>query len=106
VTAAIFTDPALGAALAVRYSTRCVIAFYHSVTDAGGFWVHSPDGTRSVLVDQEGVVEEGKSILGEEPYDLEEFNEYSVLGALELLGLDLLDGVEASTRCALLRLAT
>jgi hypothetical protein len=107
VTADIFDRPEVGAALASRYHTRVVSAFGHSVIGECGFRVHTPGGTRSVLVTPEGVVEdEGEPIPGEEPVDPEEYNEHSVLGVLELLGLDIADGVESSTRCALLQLAT
>jgi hypothetical protein len=51
------------------------------------------------------VEDEGEPIPGEESVDPEEYSEYSVLAALELLGLDIADGVEASGRCAVVQLA-
>ncbi len=106
VTAHIFDNPEIGADLASRYGTRVVSAFGHCVTGDFGFRIHTPSDTRSVLVTQGGVIEdEGVPIPGEEPVDPEEYNEYSVLGTLELLGLDIADGVESSTSCALLQLA-
>jgi hypothetical protein len=106
VTAQIFDNPGIGEELATRYGTRVVSAFGHSVTGDCGFRVHTPSCTRAVLVTPEGVIEdEGEPIPGEDPVDPEEYNEDSVLAALELLGLDIADGVETSTRCALLRLA-
>jgi hypothetical protein len=106
LTAYVFDHPRVGAGLALRYRTRVVSAFGHSVTGDCGFRVHWPGGARSVLVTPEGVAEnEGGPVPGEEPVDANEYNEYSVLGTLALLGLDIVDGVESSTRCALLRLA-
>lgn len=37
--------------------------------------------------------------------DLDQHEMYSVLDVLELVGLDVADGVEASARCAVLELA-
>jgi hypothetical protein len=107
VTGRIFDEVDLGARLADKYATRVVSAYGSSVTGFCGFRVHMPGGIRSVLVDQDGLVEdEGEPIPGEEPVDPETFDEYSVLDTLELLGLDIADGVETSGRCALLQFAT
>lgn len=103
----IFDDVDLGSRLAHQYATRVVSAYGSSVSGFCGFRVHTPGGLRSVLVDQNRLVEdEGDPIPGEEPVDPETFNEYSVLDILELLGLDIADGVESSSRCALLQFAT
>ena len=107
VTGPIFDDVELGARLARRYATRVVSAYGSSVSGFCGYRVHTPGGLRSVLVGQERVVEdEGEPIPGEEPLDPDTFNEYSVPGTLELLGLDIADGVESSGRCALVQFAT
>jgi hypothetical protein len=106
LTAELFDNPEMGATLASRYSTRVVGAFGFTVTGGCGFRVHSPTGTRSVLVDQHGVVEnEGEPIPGEVSTDLDKHDMYSVLDILSLLGLDIADGVERSTQCALVMLA-
>lgn len=106
MTADVFDHPAAGAALAARYSTRVVSAFGHTVAGGCGFRVYTPAGARSVVVDQDGVVEdEGEPIPGEDTAHLAKHDMYSVLDTLGLLGLDLADGVESSTRCALVRLA-
>jgi hypothetical protein len=105
LTAYIFDHPEIGETLANQYRTRVVSAFGHSVTGECGYRVHTPGAIRSVLVTAEGVIEEeGEPIPGEDPIDPEEFSEDSVLASLELLGLDIADGVESSTRCALLQL--
>jgi hypothetical protein len=107
VTGLIFDDVDLGARLAGEYATRVVSAYGNSVSGCCGFRVHTPGGLRSVLVDQDRLVEdEGEPIPGEEPVDPETFNEYSVLDTLELLGLDIADGVESSRQCALVQFAT
>jgi hypothetical protein len=105
VTGPIFDDVDLGSRLADEFATRVVSAYGSSVSGFCGFRVHIPGGgLRSVLVDQNGLVaDEGEPIPGEEPVDPDTFNEYSVLDTLELLGLDIADGVESASRCALLQ---
>jgi hypothetical protein len=106
MTADLFDNPEVGAALAARYATRVVCAFAHSVTGGCGYRVHTPAGTRSVVVDESGVVEnEGEPLPGEDTADLDKHDMYSVLDVLGLVGLDVADGVEASVQCAALQLA-
>ena len=106
MTADLFDNPEAGAALSARYVTRVVSAFGQTVAGGCGFRAHTPAGTRSVVVDHDGVVEdEGEPLPGEDTTDLDKHDMYSVLDTLGLLGLDFADGVESSTRCALVRLA-
>ncbi len=105
-TADLFDNTEIGAALAVRYGTRVVCAFGHTVAGSCGYRVHTPAGTRSVVIDQEGVIEnDGMPLPGEDTTDLDQHDMYSVLDILGLLGLDIVDGVESSTQCALVQLA-
>ena len=106
IAGAAFRDPDLATAFATRHSTRVVLAYGNSVSGMYGFRVHSPDMSRAVLVDQDEVVEdEGQRLPGEDPVIADEYNEESVLHALSLLGIDLIDGVESASRAALLQLA-
>src|SRR5262249_9802302 len=106
VTAHLFDHPEVAAALAARYGTRVVSAFAHSVTGGRGERDHGAAGTRSVVIDQNRVVEDaGEALPGEDTADLHKHDMYSVLDVLALLGLDVADGVEASRRCAVVQLA-
>jgi hypothetical protein len=106
VTAHLFDRPEVATGLAARYGTRVVGAFAHSVTGGCGYRVHTPAGSRAVVIDQDRVVEDaGEPLPGEDTTDLHQHDMYSVLDVLALLGLDVADGVEASTRCAIVRLA-
>lgn len=107
VTGEIFEDlDFVAAALAEELSTRVVSAYGNSVSGMCGFRVHSPGATRAVLVADGGVVEdEGEPIPGEVPVVFDEYNEYSVLQALKLLGIDIAEGVERCSRSALIQFA-
>jgi hypothetical protein len=106
LTCYLFDNPEVGPTLASRFGTRVVAAFAYCVMGSCGYRVHSAAGTRSVVVDQDGVVEDhGEPIPGEDTTDLHLHDMYSVLDILGLLGLDVEDGVESSTRCAVLQLA-
>lgn len=106
VTVAVFDNPEVGEALVKRFGTRVVTACGHSVSGGCGFRIHSPAGTRSVIKTEEGVVEnEGELLPGEEPIEGDAFGLLDVLDTLELLGLDIADGIENSNRCAMLRTA-
>jgi hypothetical protein len=105
-TADLFDQPEVGEALARQYDTRVASAFGCSAIGSCGYRVHSPAGTRSVVVDVDGVVEdEGEPLPGEVTDDIDQHDMYSVLDTLALLELDVEEGVESSTRCAVLRLA-
>jgi hypothetical protein len=109
VTLQLFDHPEVCADLAKRYRVRVVSAFAQSVSGACGYRVHNGTGarSRSVAVLQDQVLEDlGKPLPGENAEHLEEHDVHSVLEVLGLIGLDLADGVEASTRCAVLRLET
>ena len=106
VTAELFDKPKLGAALAARFGTRVVAAFADDATGECGYRLYSPDGVRGVLVTPEGVAEDvGVPFHGEGPVDPEANDRESVLDILRRLGIDVEDGFEASTRCAVVRLA-
>ena len=106
VTAHLFDNPVIGATFAARYGTRFVSAFAYSVTGWCGYRVHTPTGTRSVMLDEFGIVEnEGDPLPGEDTSDIDKHEMYSILDLLGTLGLDVGEGVEASTKCAVVRLA-
>jgi hypothetical protein len=106
VTGAVFDDVSLGEWLATRHATRVASAYGHSVSDVYGFRLHSANGTRAVLVQEEKVIEnEGDPVPGEDPEDVAKHNEYSVMDVLGLWGIDIADGVESCSKSALLRFA-
>ena len=102
----LFDNPTVGAALATRYGTRVVSAFAHSVAGICGYRVHTPTGSRSVVINN-GIVEadEGEPLPGEDTANLDKHWMWSVLDVLKLVGLDVADGVVASTRCVVVQLA-
>jgi hypothetical protein len=100
--------PAVCASLASRFRVRLVSAYASSVTGNCLYRVHNRGGARhrSVVVFQGEVVEDmGKRLPGEDADDLDRHGVLSVLDVLALIGLDIQDGVETSTACAVLRLA-
>ncbi|VTR96502.1 unnamed protein product [Gemmata massiliana] len=109
VTDYLFDHPEVCADLAKRYRVRVASAFAQSVSGGCGYRVHNRSGARarSVAVLQDEVLENlGKPLPGEDTSDLEQHDMFSVLDVLGLIGLDVADGVEASTRCAMLQLAS
>ena len=106
LTSDLFDNPAIGTKIASLYKTRVVSAFGVSTTGDFGYRVHGPDGLRSVLINEQGtVLDEGEPMPGEDPIEPDDFSEESVLSVLDLLGIDIADGVELSTQCALVELS-
>jgi hypothetical protein len=105
----LFENPKVCADLTARYRARLVSAFAQSVSGCCGYRLHNRGGarSRSVAVLQGEVLENlGKPLPGEDAANLEQHDMDSVLDVLGLIGLDIADGVEASTRCAVLRLSS
>jgi hypothetical protein len=97
----LFDHAEVCADLAARYRVRLVSAFAQSVSGGCGYRLHNRAGarSRSVAVLQGEVLEDmGKPVPGEDAANLELHDMYSVLEVLELIGLDIADGVEVSTR--------
>ena len=58
VASDLYFRPALGAALAREHGTRVVSGFGYTVISSWGLRIHTPEGSRSFVVDQDDVVEQ------------------------------------------------
>lgn len=102
----LFDTPDVCAALAKRYRTRVVAAFGQSVSGSCGYRVHNRGGARSrsvAVLEGELIEDLGKPLPGEDVADLELHDTFSVLSVLNLIGLDVEEGVESAARSAVIR---
>jgi len=103
LTGAIFDSISLGESLAQKLRSRVVSALGDNTACAYGYRVYSFGGTRAVFVHETIEQNSGKPIPGEPEVSLDDYNEESVLELLQLLGIDIQDGVESSTKAAVIR---
>ncbi len=103
LTGSLFDNLSLGDSLAAKLQSRVVTALGEDTACAYGYRVHSGDGTRAVLVQEKVEQNLGKPIPGEPEVTVDDYNEECVLDVLQILGIDIHDGIESSPNAAVVQ---
>jgi hypothetical protein len=103
LTGALFDNLSLGESLAKRLRSRVVSALGEDTACAYGYRIYADNCTRAVLVHEKIEQNSGVPIPGEPEVTLDDYNEESVLEVLQLLGIDIHDGIEFSTKAAVVQ---